>query len=198
MKLILGAILGVAMASSPLLARQEPADKQKQQEPKTQEPPPSPKADSDKKQEPPEKKQEPPSAKQDKSGDKRQQRDAKQQEKEMEKQSKGGEKKNRDNNQAQPQQQQQNSRQYAQESHSKGKRIPPQKFQANFGRAHHFQVKHLEEGRRFEYSGYSFEVVEPWPADWSYDDKYCIEQHEDIYYLVDILHPSIHVLVIVV
>jgi outer membrane biosynthesis protein TonB len=205
MRILLGAILGIATASSPLLARQEPAEKekQKQQEPRTHEPQPAPKANPEKKQEPPEKKQGPPSAKQEKSDEKRQQQDAKQQQKETEKQSKDNEKKTRENSQppqqAQTQQRQQNNRQpYAQGSHRKGERIPPQKFDESFGSEHHFRVKHLQEGRRFEYSGYAFEVVEPWPAGWSYDDECYIEQDEDDYYLVDVFHPGIRVLVIVV
>lgn len=206
MKILLRAILGIAMASSPLLARQEPAEKekQKQQEPKTQEPPPSPKENPEKKQEPPEKKQgPPPSTKQEKSDEKRQQQDAKQQQKETEKQSKENEKKTRENSQqprqAQPQQRQQNNRQeYAKESHPKGERIPPQQFDEKFGSEHHFRVRHLEEGRRFEYSGYAFEVVQPWPAGWSYDDECYIEQDEEDYYLVDVFHPGIRLLVIVV
>ena len=101
--------------------------------------------------------------------------------------------------QAQPQNHQQNSHQeYAEKSHGKGERIPPQKFQTDFGRDHHFRVKHLEQGRRFEYSGYSFELVEAWPAGWSYEDECYIEQDADGYYLVDVIHPEVRVLVIVV
>jgi hypothetical protein len=194
MKLLLGALLGFAIAGSPLLAGQEPGDKekQKQEEPKKQEP--QPKANPDKKQEPA------PSAKQEKQDEKQQQTD-KQQQKENQKQSKDQDKKTRENNppQAQSQNRQQNNRQqYGQESHGKGERIPPQKFQADFGRDHHFRVKHLEQGRRFEYSGYSFELVQAWPADWSYDDECYIEQDTDGYYLVDLIHPEVRVLVIVV
>ena len=209
MKILLGTILGLTLASSPLLARQEPADKEKQkqqepkqqepkqQEPKTQEPPKSheqPKANPEKKQE------QPPAAKQEKSDEKRQQQDAKQQQKETEKQSKGTDKKNREDNQPPQEQQraQNNRQQYAQGSHPKGERIPPQRFDESFGSEHHFRVKHWQEGRKFEYSGYAFEVVEPWPAGWSYDDECYIEQQEDDYYLVDVYHPSIRVLVIVV
>lgn len=188
MKLLLGLVLGIAVAGSPLLAGQEPADKekQKQEEPKKQEP--QPKANPDKKQEPA------PSAKQEK-------QDEKQQQKENQRQSKDEEKKTREGKQpeAQPQNHQQNSHQeYAEKSHGKGERIPPQKFQTDFGRDHHFRVKHLEQGRRFEYSGYSFELVEAWPAGWSYEDECYIEQDADGYYLVDVIHPELRVLVIVV
>ena len=191
MKLLLGVLLGFAIAGSPLLAGQEPGDKekQKQEEPKKQEP--QPKAHADKKQEPA------PSAKQEKQDEKQQQTD-KQQQKADQKQSKDQDKKARENNppQAQSQNRQQNNRQqYGQESHE---RIPPQKFQADFGRDHHFRVKRLEQGRRFEYSGYSFELVQAWPADWSYDDECYIEQDADGYYLVDLIHPEVRVLVVVV
>jgi len=211
MRMLLGTILGLAIAGSPLLARQEPADKEKQkqqepkqQEPKTQEqpkthePPAQPKANPEKRQEPP------PAAKQEKSDQKRQQQDAKQQHKDADKQSKDAEKQSKETDKKsreniQPQQREQNNRQqYAQGSHPKGERIPPQKFDEHFGSEHHFRVRHLEEGRRFEYSGYAFELVEPWPAGWSYDDECYIEQDEDDYYLVDMFHPDIRVLVIVV
>jgi len=190
MKLLLGVLLGFAIAGSPLLAGQEPGDKekQKQEEPKKQEP--QPKAHPDQKQEPA------PSAKQEKQDEKQQQTDKQQQA--DQKQSKDQDKKARENNppQAQSQNRQQNNRQqYGQESHE---RIPPQKFQADFGRDHHFRVKRLEQGRRFEYSGYSFELVQAWPADWSYDDECYIEQDADGYYLVDLIHPEVRVLVIVV
>jgi hypothetical protein len=209
MRILLGTILGLAIAGSPLLAHQEPADKEKrkqqepkaQEPPKTHEPPAQPKATPEKRQEPPEKKQEaPPSAKQEKSDEKRQAQDPKQQQKEAEKQSKETDKNNRENNQAPQarQREQSNRQQYARGSHARSERIPPQKFDEHFGSEHHFRVWHLEEGRRFEYSGYAFEVVEPWPSDWSYDDECYIEQDEDDYYLVDVFHPGIRVLVIVV
>jgi len=52
--------------------------------------------------------------------------------------------------------------------------------------------------RRFQYSGYSFELVEVWPAEWSYDDECYIEEEGDDYYLVDVVHPEIRVLVVIV
>ena len=52
-------------------------------------------------------------------------------------------------------------------------RIPDDRFKAHFGREHHFHIGHPEvvEGRpRFSYGGYSFIIVQAWPADWGYDD----------------------------
>jgi len=77
------------------------------------------------------------------------------------------------------------------------RRIPPEHFRANFGREHHFRVQRSGD-RRFAYGGYSFELVEVWPAGWSYDDECYIEEDGDDYYLVDVVHPEIRVLVVIV
>jgi len=77
------------------------------------------------------------------------------------------------------------------------RRIPPEHFRTNFGREHHFRVQRSGD-RRFQYGGYSFELVEVWPAEWSYDDECYIEEDGDDYYLVDVIHPEIRVLVVIV
>jgi len=77
------------------------------------------------------------------------------------------------------------------------RRIPPEHFRANFGREHHFHVQRSGD-RHFRYGGYSFELVEVWPAEWSYDDECYIEEDGDDYYLVDVIHPEIRVLVVIV
>src|SRR5712692_6230481 len=49
----------------------------------------------------------------------------------------------------------------------KGVRIPDDKFRAHFGRQHTFVVNRpvIVEGRpRFQYTGYWFEIVDPWPT----------------------------------
>ncbi len=76
-------------------------------------------------------------------------------------------------------------------------RIPPERFQASFGRQHHFHVQQRSE-RRFQYGGYWFEFVEVWPAGWSYDDDCYIEEDGDDYYLIDVVHPEVRVLIVVV
>jgi hypothetical protein len=202
MKMILRAILGVAIAVSPLLAGQEPTEKgkQKQDEPRKQ-PPPNDQQEPQPPEKPkpkPEKPQPEPAAppKQQKPDEKQQQ----QQENEKQKQAKEKKKKPKDNKQQQGQNGQQNSRaqESTQASHGKGQRIPPEKFQSNFGSQHRFHVQHLQDGRRFQHAGYWFEIVEVWPADWSYDDDCYIEEGEGQYYLVDLYHPGVRVPVIVV
>ena len=202
MKTILRAILGVTMAVSPLLAGQEPTDKEKQ---KQDEPRKQPPANQQQEPQPPEKpkpkpeKSQPESAtppKQQKPNAKQQQ----QQEQDEQKQEKEEEKKSKDSKQQQGQTEQQNSRsqQSPQASQGKGQRIPPEKFQSNFGNQHYFQVQDLQDGRRFQHAGYWFEIVEVWPADWSYHDLCYIGEDADEYYIADMYHPGVRVSVIVV
>jgi outer membrane biosynthesis protein TonB len=199
----MSAILGIAIAASPLLAGQEPAppeEKRRQEEPKKQTPP-------NREQEPqqqekpkpkPEKPQQEPAAppKQQKPEEKQQQ----QQEREKQKQAADEEKKAKEKKQQQGQKEQQNSRTQPspQASHGKGQRIPPEKFQSNFGSQHHFRVQHLQDGRRFQRGSYWFEIAEVWPVGWSYEDDCFIEQDGDDYYLVDVYHPDVRLMVIVV
>jgi hypothetical protein len=84
----------------------------------------------------------------------------------------------------------------------RGQRIPEEKFRASFGREHHF---HVERARiinqaqpEFVYSGYTFELANPWPAEWSFDDDCYIEYVDDDYYLIDTFHPGIRILVFVI
>ena len=79
--------------------------------------------------------------------------------------------------------------------------IPDDRFRAHFGREHTFRVSRpvVVEGRpRFQYSGYWFELTNPWPEDWSYDDDCYIDYVNDEYYLFNPRHPGMSILVIVV
>jgi hypothetical protein len=191
MKLFLGSVLALAIAGSPLLARQEPQDdkdKPRQEEPKAkpkpedndkakpkQEPQPKPDDKAKPRQEPqrkPEEKQQQKTDKERQKPDERQQPDA-----------------NR------PAQQRQNAPQ-AQAGHERGQRIPEERYRAAFGKEHRFHVRHAEP--RFQYGGYWFEVVQPWPAAWVADDDCYLEEDGDEYFLVDMLHPDLRVEVIVV
>ena len=77
------------------------------------------------------------------------------------------------------------------------RRVPEERFRANFGRQHHFRVERRDE-RHFQYSGYVFEYVDVWPSDWSYDDDCYIEEDGDDYYLVNVRHPGVRILVVIV
>jgi len=58
-----------------------------------------------------------------------------------------------------------------------GGRIPDDKFKANFGQQHSFRVTQSDySNHRFQYGGYSFGFVDPWPSNWLYTQNvYVIE-----------------------
>ena len=80
-------------------------------------------------------------------------------------------------------------------------RIPEQHFHEHFGREHHFRFHRPEiyQGRpRFQYSGYWFEMVDPWPMGWGYDDDVYVDYVDDQYYLYDPVHPEGRIVINVV
>jgi hypothetical protein len=147
---------------------------------------------------------------QQKQAQKNQQKQAEQQQKDQQQQSKQQQQEQKDqakraqneNRPATPEQrmQAQNSPPQNAPGPRGGGRIPDDKFRAQFGRDHHFRIGHptIVEGRpRFEYSGYSFELIDPWPAAWSYDDDCYIDYVDDEYWLFDPLHPGMRIAVVV-
>jgi len=84
----------------------------------------------------------------------------------------------------------------------RGKRIPDDRFRSNFGREHHFHVDRTRVVNVSQpvvvYGGYSFQLVDAWPAEWSYDDDCYIDYVDDGYYLFDVRHPGIRIAVFVV
>jgi hypothetical protein len=73
-------------------------------------------------------------------------------------------------------------------------RIPDDRFRANFGREHSFRVPRPEvvSGRpQFQYGGYSFVLVDAWPADWAYSDDCYIDYIDGEYFLIDLRHPGV-------
>ena len=77
------------------------------------------------------------------------------------------------------------------------RRIPDKDFHAHFGQSHHFAVGHLQtyQGRpSFVYSGYTFVLVQAWPAGWVYDDDDCyIDYIDGDYWLFNVLYPGVRV-----
>jgi len=82
----------------------------------------------------------------------------------------------------------------------RGYRIPEDRFRAHFGRAHWFRVHSapvmvVGGYPRFQYSGFWFSVVDPWPEYWSRtwyetDDIY-IDYVNDGYYMYNRSHPGV-------
>jgi hypothetical protein len=90
----------------------------------------------------------------------------------------------------------------AQQGHPAGNnaRIPDDKFKAHFGRGHTFKAQGvIVQGQtQFQYGGYSFIFVDPWPVGWAYTDDCYIDYIDGEYFLFDLLHPGVQIAVTVV
>jgi hypothetical protein len=90
---------------------------------------------------------------------------------------------------------------HEQERQEHAKRIDDAHFHQHFGRDHHFVIHKVTvvEGRpQFAYGGYSFQIVEAWPAGWSYSDQCYIDFIDGEYFLFDLAHPGIRIAVLVI
>ena len=82
----------------------------------------------------------------------------------------------------------------------RGAQIPADKFRAKFGRQHKFTVHQttVEGQPRFQYGGYWFTVVDPWPVEWAFTDECYIDDVDGEYFLFDLAHPGSRIALIVV
>lgn len=78
-----------------------------------------------------------------------------------------------------------------------GMRIPEHQFRSKFGRQHTFQIQQLN-GNRFQAGGFLFEVVDVWPAVFSFDDPFFIDEIDDQFFLFDVNQPGVRTLVVIV
>jgi primosomal protein N' len=72
-------------------------------------------------------------------------------------------------------------------------RIPDDRFHANFGRGHDFHMGNpvLVGGySRFQYGGFWFGFVQPWPAGWYYTDDVYIDYVDGGYYMYNPYYPG--------
>ena len=86
----------------------------------------------------------------------------------------------------------------------RGDRIPDDRFRAHFGRGHWFRVRSnpiivVGGYPRFQYGGFWFSVVDPWPEYWSrtwYDtDDVYVDYVNDGYYMYNRRHPGVGIAV---
>jgi len=85
--------------------------------------------------------------------------------------------------------------------HGQGGRIPDDQFRAHFGREHTVVIRQpvVVEGQpRFQFGGYWFAIVDPWPVGWAYTDDCYVDYVEGEYFLFDLLHPGVRIALIVV
>jgi len=72
-------------------------------------------------------------------------------------------------------------------------RIPDDRFRASFGRAHDFHMGNpvLVGGySRFQYGGFWFGFVQPWPVGWYYTDDVYIDYVDGGYYMYNPYYPG--------
>ena len=83
----------------------------------------------------------------------------------------------------------------------RGGRIPDDKFRASFGRQHTFKVSRTTTAQGqpgFQYGGYTFVIVDAWPAGWVDTDECYVDYVDGEYFLFDLLHPGVGVAIMVV
>jgi hypothetical protein len=88
---------------------------------------------------------------------------------------------------------------WAQRGGYNGFRIPPERFRPAFGREHWFRIHNMPMVivggyPRFQYGGYWFRLVDPWPESWAdnwyMNDEVYIDYADDGYYLYNRRHPD--------
>jgi len=81
----------------------------------------------------------------------------------------------------------------------RGYRVPDDRFRASYGQDHGFRfyslpVMYVGGHRRFQYGGFWFGLVDPWPeywsANWYEDDDVYVDYYGDGYYLYNRRHPG--------
>jgi hypothetical protein len=73
------------------------------------------------------------------------------------------------------------------------RRIPDDRFRANFGRGHEFHMGNpvmVSGYSRFQYGGFWFGFVQPWPVGWYYTDDVYIDYVDGGYYMYDPYYPG--------
>jgi hypothetical protein len=75
-------------------------------------------------------------------------------------------------------------------------RIPDDRFRSNFGREHNFRIGSptiVGGYSRFQYGGYWFGFVQPWPDDWYYTDDVYVDYIDGGYYLCNPSYPGVQI-----
>jgi hypothetical protein len=123
--------------------------------------------------------------------------DAKQQERTAQPQNKNAEQPNKTaqhEQQAAHQQQQHSSHATPVREAQHGSRIPDDRFRAHFGQDHRFRVTEENyRSHRFQYGGYWFGFVDPWPGNWLYTQDVYVVDIDGVYYLCNAMYPGVNI-----
>jgi hypothetical protein len=81
-----------------------------------------------------------------------------------------------------------------QDQRAGGRRIPDDRYKANFGQGHTFRVNQGDyRNRRFQYGGYSFGFVGEWPSNWLYTQNVYVIDIDGVYYLCNPMYPGVNI-----
>jgi hypothetical protein len=75
-------------------------------------------------------------------------------------------------------------------------RIPDDRFRSNFGEGHTFVINEpvmVDGYSRFQYSGFWFGFVQPWPDGWYYTDQVYVDYIDGEYFLINPYYPGARV-----
>src|SRR5271154_4308879 len=75
-------------------------------------------------------------------------------------------------------------------------RIPDERFRANFGHEHVFVISQPEMVggfSRFQYGGFAFGFLQPWPDGWYYTDDVYVDYVDGEYFLFNPYYPGVRV-----
>jgi hypothetical protein len=73
-------------------------------------------------------------------------------------------------------------------------RIPDDRYRASCGSGHTFHVNQSDfagGAGRFQYGGFWFSAINPWPVGWPYTDNVYVEYMDGGYFLCDPIHPGV-------
>ena len=105
---------------------------------------------------------------------------------------KSAQQQNKNNQQEQKNAQQQHAQP---EQRGGGKRIPDDRYRANFGREHSFRVSQGDyNNHRFQYGGYWFGFAGQWPSNWLYTQDVFVVEIDGMYYLCNPMYPGVTIL----
>jgi len=183
---VLALTLGAAV---PAYAQEEQRDQQEEQKDKTAQPDgKKPQPDKPAKQEEKTAQQDK-NAKEEKNAPQQEQKATQQEDKNTAKpEEKTAQQQQRPTEQAKPEQQAQRA------GGNGGGRIPDDRFKANFGQQHTFRVSQADySSHRFQFGGYSFGFVDPWPSNWLYTQNVFVVDIDGVYYLCNPMYPGVNV-----
>ena len=120
---------------------------------------------------------------------------AQQQDKNTKQEEKNAQQQNKNTKQEEKNAQQQHTQQAQRAGGNGGGRIPDDRFKANFGREHRFRVSQADysRDRRFQYGGYWFGFVDPWPSNWLYTQDVFVVEINGVYYLCNPMYPGVNI-----